>query len=285
MIDSSVIQRAKIITRQYGRGFYRASFLFPKHIREATWILYAVVRIPDEMVDSQSDKLKAASELSQWQEQWSSVIESKHNQNMDTLLVGAKEVFDTYKIPYHYMESFFTSMKQDITKTRYATYQDLETYMYGSASVIGIMMSYIIGFKEGALPYAKSLGEAFQLINFLRDLNDDYSTRGRIYIPIEDMERFGITEEYFVKRILDDKWRNFMKFEVSRAKKLLEEGHKGIPLLFGRGQKAVYASYLIYGKIIEEIEKAQYDTFSKRIVVSPLDKTMLLCKALWKKSQ
>lgn len=99
------------------------------------------------------------------------------------------------------------------------------------------------------------------------------------------MDRFGVTEEYVVKRIVDDKWRNFMKFQVSRAKILLEEGRKGLPLLFGRGQKAVYASYLIYGKIIEEIEKADYDTFSKRIVVSPLTKTVLLCKALWKKNQ
>lgn len=161
MIDRSVIQRAKSITRHYGRGFFRASFLFPVHTREATWILYAFVRIPDEMVDSQSDKLKAASELLQWQEQWSSVIEGNQSQNIDPLIVGAKEVFDMYKIPYHYMDSFFTSMKEDITRTRYVTYKDLETYMYGSASVIGIMMSYIIGFKGEALSHAKSLGEAF----------------------------------------------------------------------------------------------------------------------------
>jgi phytoene synthase len=173
-------------------------------------------------------------------------------------------------------------MHQDLTKDRYETYKELEDYMYGSASVIGIMMSHIIGYKQGALPYAKSLGEAFQLINFLRDTKDDYDTRGRIYLPQQNMKNFNITNEYIIKGVVDEKWKNFMKFELIRARKLLTEGRKGIGMLSGRGQKAVYASYLIYGKIIDKIEEEDYDTFSKRIVVGPTAKTMLLLRSICK---
>ncbi len=285
MIDRSVIQRAKSITRQYGRGFYRASLLFSTEVREATWVLYAFVRIPDEMVDSQKDMTVAKQQLDRWSSDWHRVTNGEKDFDCDPILFATKEIFDNYHISYQYSLDFLLAMYQDLVKDRYESYSELERYMYGSASVVGIMMSHIIGFKDGALPYAKSLGEAFQLINFLRDVTDDYESRGRIYLPKEDMDRFGITENHVAKGIVDAQWKAFMKFEITRAKELLAQGYKGIPLLFGRGQKAVYASYLIYGKIIEEIEKAHYDIFSKRIVVSPLDKTMLLCKAIWKKNQ
>jgi phytoene synthase len=145
-------------------------------------------------------------------------------------------------------------------------------------------MSYIIGFKDGALTHAKALGEAFQLINFLRDSKDDFDSRGRIYLPKEDMERFGVTEDHIKNSILDQAWRDLMAFEVRRAKDLLENGKQGITMLRGRGRSAVYASYLIYKKLLEEIEKENYNTFSKRIVISPLQKTMLLLKSIWTKN-
>jgi phytoene synthase len=285
MINKKIIKRAKEITRQYGRGFYRASFLFPKHIREATFILYAFVRLPDEMVDSEKDMVKAKDDLTKWTSDWQRVLDGEKDFDCDELLFAAKEVFDNYKIPYEYSHSFLKAMNQDLTKDRYETYKELEGYMYGSASVIGIMMSYIIGFKEGALSYAKSLGEAFQLINFIRDLKDDYQSRERIYLPKEDMDQFGVSENYIANGILDDKWVAFMKFEVDRSKELLANGLIGIPMLQGNGRKAIYASYLIYTKLIKQIEKQNYNTFSKRIVVSPLDKTMLLFKAIWIKNQ
>ena len=284
MISKEVLSKAKAITKLYGRGFYRASFLFPKKTREATWVLYAFVRIPDEMVDSEPDKSVAKASLEKWMADWEKVVNGSKEQSLDPILFAAKEVFDEHKIDIKYSYDFLSAMHQDLETTRYQSYKELESYMYGSASVIGIMMSHIIGFKEGALPYAKSLGEAFQLINFLRDTQDDYRTRGRIYISKEDMDRFGVSEDHIKNSINDSAWKALMSFEVARAKGLLEEGRKGIPLLNGRGQKAVYASYLIYKKILEEIERLDYDTFSRRVVISPLDKTMLLLKALWNKS-
>jgi 15-cis-phytoene synthase len=244
--------------------------------------LLGFVRLPDEMVDSQKDMGLAKAELDKWTSDWQKALNGEKDFECDNILFATKEIFDEYKISYQYSFDFLDAMHQDLTKDRYETYKELEDYMYGSASVIGIMMSHIIGFSEGALPYAKSLGEAFQLINFLRDTKDDYDSRGRIYLPKKDMDKFEVTEDHVKKGILDDSWRNFMSFELDRARDLLAQGLKGIPMLSGRGQKAVYASYLIYSKIVEEIKNQNYDTFSKRIVVSPITKTMLLLRSICK---
>lgn len=285
MISRSLIKRAKAITREYGRGFYRASFLFPKDIREATWIFYAFVRLPDEMVDSQKDKDKALLELDKWAQDWSDVVKNNPSPSADPLLLATKEIFDIYNIPYEYSHDFLFAMHQDLTKSRYSTYKELEGYMYGSASVIGLVMSHIIGFSKGALPHAKSLGEAFQLINFLRDAKEDYDVRGRIYLPKEDMDRFGVTEDHIANSILDDSWRELIKYESEKAQQLLSDGIDGIKLLSPSGRSAIYAAALIYGKILDEFRDSNYDTFSQRIVVSPLQKTMLLFKAVWNKNQ
>lgn len=284
MINSALIQRARKITRQYGRGFYRSSFLFTKKVREATWIFYAFVRLPDEMVDSQQDKEKALLDLNKWSNDWKSIIENKKLDNADPILLATKELFDTYHIPLEYSYDFLSAMRQDLTKSRYQTYKELEDYMYGSASVVGLVMSHIIGFREGALPHAKSLGEAFQLINFLRDVREDYDVRGRIYLPKEEMNHFGVSENNIINAIVDDSWRAFIKYQSERAEKLLNNGIEGIALLNPKGRSAIYAAALIYGKILKEFKKSNYDNLSKRIVISPLDKTMLLFKSIWIKN-
>jgi phytoene synthase len=285
MILPDTLERAKSITRMFGRGFYRASYLFPRDIREATWVLYAFVRIPDEMVDSEPDANKAATSLKKWITDWHTVKETRDTTDKDTLLLAAKELHERYAIPHHYSDAFLFAMQQDLTITRYETYADLEAYMYGSASVVGIMMSYIIGYRPGALPYAQALGEAFQLINFLRDAKDDYDTRGRIYIPREDMDRFGVSESDIAHGIHSVAWENLMKYEIVRARTLLAKGIEGIAYLYPVGQRAVYAASLIYGAILDEMEKNNFNTFAGRITISRFKKTMLLCKAVWNKNQ
>jgi phytoene synthase len=145
-------------------------------------------------------------------------------------------------------------------------------------------MSHIIGFTEGALPYARALGEAFQMTNFLRDIREDYEIRGRIYLPQEDLDRFGVTRENIAEGVVDAKWQALMKFEIERTRALYEKGVSGISLLHPRGRKAVYAAACMYKEILDMIEKNKYDVFSRRLVVSPFRKTMLLCKALWKRN-
>ncbi len=268
----------EIVIKKFGTGYYRATFLFPKEIREATWIYYQFVRIADEIVDEQGINDRVT-KLTQLRQEW----ESTQSSNFQ-FLNQYKLIVHNYHIPYSYTTDFFNAMEQDLNVLRYNTYSDLEAYMHGSAVVVGYTMSYIIGFTEPALVHAKALGEAFQMTNFLRDICEDYEERGRIYIPIEDMNRFGVTEKHIKDRRVDDAWRALMRYEIHRTRELYKRGLMGIPLLHQRGRRAVYAAMLIYKEILEKIEKNNYDIFTKRITVSPIRKTMILLKVLWSKN-
>jgi phytoene synthase len=194
-------------------------------------------------------------------------------------------VFDQYEIPFEYSEAFLAAMAQDLMQSRYATYEDLRTYMYGSAAAVGLMMSYIIGFEDGALPHAIALGEAMQMTNFLRDIREDYDERGRIYLPQEDLARFGITEQDIATHTVSEKWKELMRFEIALTRALFKEGNAGIPLLHKDGRRAVLAASRVYEAILTEIEKQDYDVFTQRAQVSPLKKTLLILQTLWKRNQ
>ena len=274
---------ARDIIKKYGRGYYRATFLFPKSIRQATWTYYEFVRLPDEIVDEMAGADRTA-KLNAWIDAWQTIVE-KDVDSPYAPLQAFKSVMQQYHIPAQYSFDFLKSMQDDLTISRYATYADLESYMYGSAVVVGYTMSHIIGFTEGALPYAKALGEAFQMTNFLRDVKEDYDARGRIYIPQEDMQRFGVTEEMIAKGLCTPEWQALMRFEVARTRALYEKGVAGISYLDPQGRKAVYAAVLIYDDILNTIERNNYDVFTRRAVVSPFRKTVLLWKAIWKRNQ
>jgi phytoene synthase len=278
----SLFKKTKAIIRQYGTGYYRATLLFPRAIKEATWILYTFVRLPDEIVDTKSDTDPVFA-LTKWIDDWHAFLQGAPA--TQDIFPAFKKVCDDHHIPYEYADIFLSAMKQDLTVTRYQTYKELEEYMYGSAVIVGYFMSYIIGFREGALPYAQALGEAFQMTNFLRDIKEDYEVRGRIYLPHEDMLAFGVTEDHIREGRVDEQWQAFMNYQVARTRLLYEKGVSGITYLDPKGQKAVYAAALIYKKILDKIENSHYDVFSKRIVVSPFQKTMLLLKAVWNKKQ
>jgi 15-cis-phytoene synthase len=274
---------ARETIKRYGSGYYRATILFPREIKEAVWVLYEFVRLPDEIVDGEGADKDAA--LREWETNWKRVAEEGATSE-NTTIMAFLAVVKKYAIPLHYTYDFFAAMRQDLTKERYETYEELEGYMHGSASVVGYMMSHIIGYKGDAFAYARALAEAFQMTNFIRDIKEDYELRGRIYMPEEDMLRFGVTEEHIAKGVCDEAWRNFLSFEIARTRALYEKGVSGIPMLDAKGQRAVYAAALIYKDILDGIEDAKYDVFTSRVYVGSFRKTVLLCKAvLWNRNQ
>jgi phytoene synthase len=283
MLQKNFTQRIENIIKKYGRGYYRATFLFPRNIREATWIYYTFLRLPDELVDSQS-VTDREQKLNTWIDEWHTTLQNNTSSNCNEVLTSFKQVMKDYRIPTEYSFSFFKAMQQDLTVLNYATYIELESYMYGSAVVVGYTMSHIIGFSDGALSYAKALGEAFQMTNFLRDIREDYEVRGRIYLPLEDMDYYGVTTKNIKDHCVDTAWIDLMKFEINRTRTLYEKGLLGISMLHPRGRKAVYASALMYKEILNRIEKNNYDVFSTRAVVSPFRKTMILLRVLWKRN-
>ena len=202
------------------------------------------------------------------------------------ILRAAKHVFVTYAIPFEYSQAFIAAMIQDTTKDRYETYEELRQYMYGSAVVVGLMMTCVMcakddrfhdgsSFREEVLQKAGVLGEAFQMTNFLRDVGEDVRDRGRIYLPREDMRRFGVTEDMIRGGKVTEEFVALMQFEIARTEGLYADAQQGIQLLPKRAARGISIARTLYAAIIPKIVDARYDVFSSRAHISFLGKLRL----------
>ncbi len=272
------IDHCRKIQKKYGKSYYFATLFFPKKQRLATYALYAFFRIPDELVDT-GDLSKAEKNLKQWIANWQMAY--KYKEHDDSVLNAASWVFHEYNIPYEYSEAFLNAMLMDVTKKQYNNYAELEKYMYGSAGVVGLMMSYVIGFSEDkALKYAEQLGYAMQLTNFLRDIKEDLVLRERIYLPLEELGLYKITKEDLSSGVVSDRFVAFMKFQISRARSLYKSSTKGLPYLNKNGRLAVSTAIKLYSGILTGIEKNRYDVFTKRAKTSFVRKLVLCFSSL-----
>lgn len=269
------VAEAKLLQKKHGTSYYFATTFMPAKLRDATYALYAFFRVPDEIVDMGGEKTQdvVEQELMTWSAEWKTAYETGISRS--PILRATSYVFHTYHIPFDLSLVFLSAMMQDTTKTKYANYQELEEYMYGSASVVGIMMSYVIGFKnEHTLVYAKKLGEAMQLTNFLRDIGEDYVERGRIYMPQDELAKFGITDEIETGRVSKE-WCAFMRFQITRARTLYKESELGIKELNRGGQLAVRLASALYAGILEKIEEVHYDCLRTRVRTNLQEKLQL----------
>ena len=271
------IEHCKRIQKKYGKSYYFATRFFPKKQRLATYILYAFFRVPDELVDN-GDQFMAEKNLKQWMAKWQMAY--KYKEHEDPVLNAASWIFQEYHIPYEYSESFLKSMLMDLTKKQYNNYAELEKYMYGSAGVVGFMMSYVIGFSDQkALEYAQQLGYAMQLTNFLRDIKEDLVLRERIYMPLDELNLYKVTMEDIDSGLVNERFVSFMKFQINRARELYDSSWQGIVYLNKSGRLAVSTASKLYSAILTEIEKNGYDIYTKRARTSFLRKLILIFKS------
>jgi phytoene synthase len=271
----TAIQACRALHRTHGKRYYFATRFFPRDLREATFALYAFFRVPDEIVDGAGTTPgEAARRLEAFRRSWHESYERRRSD--DPVLFAAQDVFHRYNIPPAYADVFLDAMAKDTVTSRYATYADLETYMYGSAAVVGLMMTRVIGtngatWEEVETP-ARKLGEAMQLTNFLRDIREDLEVRGRIYLPQDELRRAGITERSIAAHTVDGAWRSFMQGQVARADALYTEAESGVHLLDRRGRFPVRLAARLYRHILRQIERLGYDVFSSRAKTTTLEK-------------
>jgi phytoene synthase len=259
------------LNAKHGKTYYLATLLLPAHKRPAVHALYGFARYADEIVDdleSLATPQERAAELAQWGRQF-----------LDDLRVGVsadpvgRAVVDTIRrwdISLSLFEDFLVSMESDLTVTRYPTYSDLERYMWGSASVIGLQMLPVLEPQvpaEQAAPHAIALGQAFQLTNFLRDVAEDFE-RGRVYLPLEDLAAHGVSVDDLAAGAVTGSFRRLMAYEVARTRTLYRAAAAGIDLLHPASRDCVRTAFRLYGGILTEIERANYDVFSRRVRVS-----------------
>ncbi len=285
---AAALRQARAILRHHGKSYYYSTCLFPRELQDATCAVYAFVRLPDEIVDNSpqetpEDLRKVHQELTEFGDQWRLAYQNGESPN--PILQLTAQTWHKYQIPYRYSEDFLSAMMQDTHQTDYATYADLEAYMYGSAAVIGLMMSHLVGYNgEKTLEHAQKLGYAMQLTNFLRDIDEDFQLRNRVYMPADELKQFGLTRSDIELRRFSPAFRAFMEFQGARAHKLYEEANLGIPMLNKEGRFAVATASTLYRAILGKLEQEGWNPFPKRVKTSMPEKIVLTGRA-WKLSR
>ena len=271
----------KDITRKYGTSFYFATQFFPRETRDGIYAIYAFARIPDEIVDDPDKKGReqTLARLNEWRERWLTAMDAGGSE--DDVMNAIVHMFRKYEIPVEEGEAFLRSMFMDEEKFSYENYAELEDYMYGSAGVIGLMVTRIVGYSsEAAFSHAIKLGYAFQLTNFLRDIREDYEELGRVYMPKDELARFGLSENDISAKVNDGRFVEFMKWQIARNREIYKEALPGIPMLAWRGRLAVRISYVLYKAILAEIERVNYNVYLGRVRTDLTQKLWLSAKAL-----
>jgi len=191
---------------------------------------------------------------------------------------------ESYPIAIEHPLELIEGVAMDIEFTPFETFDELYVYCYKVASVVGLMTSEIFGYSDpAALRHAIDLGIAMQLTNILRDIGEDVD-RGRIYIPLEDLERFGYSHEEFMQKTMNEKFRRLMQFQIERARNYYLSSDKGIPMLQKESRLAVALSSVNYSNILKSIEENNYDVFSQRAYRS-LSQKLLTIPEVWLKIQ
>lgn len=264
------------LTSSHSRSFYISSSLMPPEKRRAVRALYAFCRVTDDIIDRpQGDDPRAA--LEQWRERaltFSPPLD-------DLVAVAWADVRLRFGVPHHYAEQLITGVARDLTQARYQTFDELARYSYGVASTVGLMSMHITGFSgPDAIPYAVKLGVALQVTNILRDVADDWRN-GRLYLPLDDLATFGLSEADLDRGVVTDAWRSFMRFQIDRNRQLYDEAWPGIGLLAPEGRLAIGAAADLYRAILNDIEAHDYDVFSRRAYVGTGRKLLRLPGIWW----
>ena len=256
------------VQKAHSRTYYFSTRLFPAPVRPRVHALYAFMRYADEIVDSPHDlTLGAQSDaLEAFEAETMAAVAGEVVSN--PVLRAYADTVRSCGIEPETIKAFMESMKMDTRVFRYPTYEDLEVYTYGSAAVVGLMMCRVVGAVEGeADPHAEALGVAMQLSNFLRDVGEDWR-RGRVYLPLEDLKRFGYAEEDLAAGVVDERFVDLMRFEIDRARWLYAYADEGIGYIPRGRRYPVVVARELYAAILDRIEAQGYDVYGRRAEVS-----------------
>ncbi len=252
------------LTRAHGTTYYWGALLLPRARRCHVHAVYALCRLADDIVDAPGatigDTAATRLSLAAFRARFALALAGEPMPGDDVLAAVAHTVV-TCGIDPECFERFFEAMAMDLEVTRYETFDDLCGYMEGSAAVIGEMMLPVLQpLSPAAFEPARTLGLAFQLTNFLRDVGEDLD-RGRVYLPQADLREFGADP---ARRVVDEPWRAVMRFEIERARRLYLQAESGIAELPPASARCVATAHRLYSAILARIEARDYDVFTGR---------------------
>lgn len=263
---------ASAITRGSNTSFYYSFSLLPKEKREAIHAVYAFCRYTDDIVDEDGDRDTKIARLRRWRMELGRALRGTSGYPLLNQLSAVTRRFD---IPPALFYDLFRGMEMDLTKTRYETFRELEEYCFLVASTVGLMCRNIFGYRnESTRDYAINLGMALQLTNILRDIADD-ARRGRIYVPLEDLRRFGYSESDLLNSRMTPQFVELMRFEVRRAREYYDRARAALQDEDKRFFFAARIMWSVYAHLLNRIERSNYNVFRRRISISTLLKILI----------
>lgn len=279
LIEQSYAE-CKRLNALHGKTYYLATLLLPKAKQKHVHALYGFARYADEIVDDLASTLtlqEKEEHLAQWGE--SIIAQLKAGESDDLIGAALVDTVTKFDIPIHYFESFLVSMTMDLSVNRYQTFDQLQRYVFGSAVVIGLEMLPILGYSDPrAIESATALGTAFQLANFIRDFNEDLD-RGRIYLPMQELYQFGVTDEMISQRRLTKEIESALAFQIERVRNLKAIADDGVQYLDPISRPCIRAASELYCGIVDEVEKIGYDVFNYRAKTSTARRARVAGKA------
>ena len=263
---------------QSGSSFYYSFRLLAPARRRAITALYAYCREVDDVVDEVSDPDVARAKLAWWR---SEVERIYGGTPQHPVAIALQDAVRRYRLPKEHLLRVIDGMQMDLEKTRYRTFAELEDYCDHVAGVVGLLSAEIFGYQDARTrDYAQKLGVAFQLTNIIRDVGED-ARRGRIYLPQEDLDRFGVAATDVLRARASPAFVELMRFEAERAARWYEEAIAALPARDRRPQRAGLAMAAIYRTLLDEIARDGYAVLDRRIALTPLRKLWIATRAAW----
>ena len=284
MVQATVLEEAyahcQRVTKAEAKNFYYAFVTLPKAKRQAIYAVYAFCRLCDDIADEPlpvDEKRRKLREVDV-------ALEHARDGNPDGPVYSAlAHAVREYGIPWEDLSEVARGVEMDLTLSRYETFEDLATYCYRVASVVGIICIHIFGFTDPvAREYAVDLGLGMQLTNILRDIKED-AEMDRVYLPQEELRRFGYPEEALMAGETSDEFTRLMRFQVARARGYFDSGKRLLPLLPVRSRACPAVLGGLYSRVLDRIEQRDYDVFERRVSLQTREKLFLAVR-LWLQS-
>ena len=255
-----------------GSSFYYSFMFLPPERRQAITALYAFCREVDDVVDECHDLSLAQTKLEWWRQEVGRVYAGTPKHPVGHAL---KDVIKGFRLPQEQLLEIIDGMAMDLSQTRYLDFKGLQLYCYRVASVVGLLAAEIFGYQDRqTLKYAHDLGLAFQLTNIIRDVGED-ARRGRIYLPIEDLQRFEVPAKDLLEARYSDAFRELMAFQAERAEKFYDQAFAQLPAIDRKAQRPGLVMAAIYRTLLREIAADGFLVLDRRTSLTPLRKVWL----------
>jgi phytoene synthase len=264
------------VARSRARNFYYSFVLLSKPQRAAMCAIYAFMRYCDDLSDEPGATRSA---IERWRADLDAALQGHFSGH--PVWPAFHDAVARYAIPHRYFHEMIDGVASDLDPRRFETFDELYRYCYQVASVVGLTVLHIFGFESPcALPLAEKCGIAFQLTNILRDIREDMEN-GRLYLPVEDLRRFGVTEGDLRAGTRNPAFLQLMRFEAARARAHYDESRPLLGLVHRKSRPSLTALVGIYSSLLDRIERQNFDVFSQRVRLRALQKSWIVVRALF----